>query len=99
MNQIAVQAVDFSGNRSPVVKRSVTYVQGSPLTVNVSGSGSITPDLNGSVLEIGKTYKLTAKPAAGYTFEGWSGGASSSVPHLIFRMEAGLVLEARFAPK
>jgi hypothetical protein len=99
VNLITAQAVDTSGNRSSIVKRSITYVQGSPLTVTVTGNGSVTPNLNGSTLEVGKNHTLVAKPAAGYRFEGWHGGVSSSLPRLKFTMQVGLVLEARFVPK
>ena len=68
----------------------------SPLTVIIDGQGTVTPDLNGQALDVGNTYVLTAIPAIGFTFAGWTGGLTSSVARLSFVMEANLVLEANF---
>lgn len=68
------------------------------LTVIISGNGTVAPDYNGQALEVGKSYTLTAKPAKGYLFSGWSGSLSGTGPSLTFVMRNGLVLEATFAP-
>jgi hypothetical protein len=99
VNRITAQAVDSSGNRSAAVSRSVTYVVATPLAVTVVGNGTVSPDLDGRSLEVGKSYTLTAKPAPGHKFAGWTGGITSSQPRLTFTMQPGLVLEARFIPQ
>jgi len=68
----------------------------SPLTVNIHGQGTVTPDLNGQALQVGNTYVITATPAAGFAFSGWTGGVTSSVARLSFVMQTDLVLEANF---
>ena len=67
-----------------------------PLVVRREGTGSVSPDLDGQTLEIGRSYTLRATPGAGQLFAGWSGGATSSLPELTFQMRAGLVLTASF---
>ena len=71
-------------------------LQTSQLSVNTSGSGTVTPDLNSTPLVVGQSYTLTATPATGYLFAGWSGGIQSSSPTLTFTMTVGLVLQANF---
>jgi uncharacterized repeat protein (TIGR02543 family) len=70
----------------------------SPLTVIVHGEGRALPDLNGQELLVGVSYTITASPAMGFTFTGWTGGVSSTDPRLTFVMEPNLVLEANFVP-
>jgi plastocyanin len=68
----------------------------SPLTVIVHGPGTVTPDLNGQALLVGGSFTITATPAPGITFTGWTGGLTSSAPRLTFVMQKNLVLEANF---
>ena len=65
-------------------------------TLRVEGEGTVTPDLAGDRLELGKSYKLTAKPAAGWLFKGWTGGYNSQASVLEFTMQQGLSLVAEF---
>ena len=96
-NTVRVKSIDVADNESAVATRSFIYAPVSPLTLTVNGSGSVSPNLNGQFLEIGGSYSLTATPAAGYSFTGWSGGASSSSATLNFTMQPGLALQASFA--
>ena len=48
------------------------------VTVSPSGGGSVTLSPSGGSYSKGTTVTLTASPASGYTFQGWSGGASGS---------------------
>ena len=41
------------------------------IKINITGNGSVSPDLNGQTLQIGKTYTLTAFPAPGNQLLGW----------------------------
>src|SRR5581483_5209894 len=68
-----------------------------PLTIVTNGFGSVTPKLNGGLLEIGRAYTVRAKPGRGQVFAGWSGMASPS-PVLRFVMQSNLVLTANFVP-
>jgi uncharacterized repeat protein (TIGR02543 family) len=66
------------------------------LSVTKTGSGTVTPDLNATTLVVGQSYTVTATPATGYQFAGWSGSLSSSSPTLTFVMASNLVLQANF---
>jgi hypothetical protein len=66
------------------------------LHVLVLGNGTVTPNLDGHSLELGKSYTITAKPALGYIFSSWSGGVSANSSTLTFVMTPNLVLQANF---
>jgi hypothetical protein len=68
----------------------------SQLSVTKSGQGTVTPDLNNTTLIIGQSYTVTATPATGYEFSGWTGSIVSSAPTLTFVMASNLVLQANF---
>ena len=67
-----------------------------PLTVVLNGKGSVSPYTNGQPLLEGGTFTITAAPAAGFGFAGWTGGVTSSAPRLSFVMRTGLTLDATF---
>jgi len=96
-NIIRIQAVDYSGNMSEVVQ-SVFYIQKVPLAVNVTGGGTMSPNLAGSMLQVGNDYTVTAKPAKGYAFAGWSGEQAANSASLEFLMLTNTVLQANFVP-
>ena len=99
-----------AGNYTVVVNNSVGSVTSSAavltvtpapptagqLSVNKSGSGTVSPDLTSANLVIGQSYTLTATSATGYVFAGWSGGVSSSSHTITFTLTVGLVLQANF---
>ncbi|NOS69733.1 MAG: hypothetical protein HOP33_07370 [Verrucomicrobia bacterium] len=95
-NFLQAFATDSSGNNSTTNSVSFVCVLTAPLTVLTNGSGTVSPSLNGQLLEIGKTYTLTAKPAVRNLFAGWSGSVSSFNPVLNFLMQSNLTLQANF---
>ncbi len=97
-NVISAIATDTSGNDSAIVSASFEYVQMASLTVSVTGTGSVSPNLNGQSLQVGMAYKLTAKAGAGYVFSNWTGSVTSSTPTLTFAMQNGTSLQANFVP-
>ncbi|MBI3852785.1 MAG: S8 family serine peptidase [Verrucomicrobia bacterium] len=97
VNTVLVHSVDLAGNVSSDSTITYTYVVNAPLTVQTNGAGSVTPNLNGKLLEIGRTYTARAVPAAGQLFAGWAGMNSDS-PTLNFVMQPNLVLVANFVP-
>jgi hypothetical protein len=97
-NALRFKAVDTCGHASPIVQRTVYFVVTSPLTVQTNGQGSITPVLNGQLLEVGRHYMLTATPAVGWLFSHWSGGVTSIDAKLTFEMKSNLTVTANFVP-
>lgn len=98
MNLIEAKSADASGNESALVSRKVTRVAMAPLAVSRVGLGSVTAKFEPtSNREIGAIYTITATPAKGQVFDGWT-GIVSSAPKLTFTMTEGLALVANFIP-
>ncbi|MGZ4987126.1 MAG: Ig-like domain-containing protein [Limisphaerales bacterium] len=97
-NTIKVKSVDTSGNQSAVVTWTLTYIQSSQISVGISGNGSVSPNLDGRFIQIGQRCIMTALPAAGYVFNGWSGDISSGTQTISFAMQQDLSLQANFVP-
>jgi subtilisin family serine protease len=91
-------AVDTQGQRATSAPVSIR-VTGSALTVplrlNIEGLGTVSPMLDGRLLEIGRTYTVRARPDRDQLFAGWT-GADAGSRTLSFVMRAGLKLTARF---
>jgi subtilisin family serine protease len=76
------------------------------LTIKRSGSGSVTSSLAGidcgavcsAAVAANSTITLTATPAAGHTFRGWSGACTGSAPTCHLAMTAAATTTATFAP-
>jgi len=68
------------------------------LLLVTNGNGSFSPNLNSQVLTTGKTYTVTAIPASGAEFVGWTGSATSSSPTISFVLAADTHLVATFVP-
>jgi hypothetical protein len=68
------------------------------MQVRTNGQGSVTPAYNGQMLEIGKSYKMTAKAKTGYVFTAWADGTETvtNTPAITFVMRTNLVLTANF---
>ena len=96
-NTIRIRAFDGAGNFADVLQ-SVFYIQKVPLTVTVTGSGTMTPNLAGTMIEVGKYYTVTAKPAKGYAFANWTGDQAANSASLEFLMLTNTVLQANFVP-
>ncbi len=69
------------------------------LTVSVNGSGTVTGGLLGATFPaIGSAISISATPAAGNMFEGWTGDITSAANPLDFDIESATSIEANFAP-
>ena len=74
------------------------------LTLLTVGSGRVSPNYSNAVLEVGKSYKLTATAGSGNVFSNWVGSVlgstviSSEAASLTFTMRSNLVLQANFIP-
>ena len=67
------------------------------LTVNISGEGSVSP--GSGTYYYGDEVILTATPADGYLFSGWSGDASGTSTEVTIFMDADKSVTANFVPE
>ncbi len=103
-NTIAAYAVDTSGNVSVTNTVKFDYVVSAPLTVQLTGKGTITPNYSNAVLQVGVNYTVTAGvvSGSGFAFTNWTGGTNlpltvlTNGPILQFVMASNLVLQANF---
>ena len=101
-NTIAAYAVDTSGNISKTNTLKFVYVVNAMLIVNTSGLGTVSPNDNGAILQIGKNYSIKATAATGFAFTNWTGGTSLPLQVITngttvrFLMESNLMLQANF---
>jgi len=96
-----VDAFAESGLGTSSKTNSVAFtcmVTSAPLVVEIDGAGIVNPNLNGQFLQLGKSYSMTAIPATGSTFRGWSGAVETNAARVVFVMESNLVLQANFQP-
>jgi uncharacterized protein YkwD len=97
-NTIRIRSLDGAGAVLSEATRSVRYLVLRPLIVSASAGGTVTSSFLGTTSrEVGRTYTITATPAAGYLFQGWSGSVSSNKATLTFTMREGFNLTANFA--
>jgi subtilase family serine protease len=99
-NTIQAYAVDGAGNVSPTNKVSFVYILSAPLTVSTNGRGSISPNYNNALLQIGASYTLTATAATGFKFTNWLDENNDVVTNgatLKFMMASDLAFTANFA--
>jgi len=83
---------------SQVAALTVTNPTRWTLTVQINGTGTVSPNFNGQLMTIGSTYTMTAAPGSGYVFSQWTGSLYSTAPKLVFVMQRGLALQANFVP-
>jgi hypothetical protein len=95
-NTVAAYVVDAAGNPSPTNSVTFTYVVSAPLTLQTTGKGTITPNYSNAVLEIGKSYTMTAVPGVGQLFSNWSGTLTAATNPLTFSMQSNMVVQANF---
>jgi len=90
-------ALDNSGaNFSGTNQISFIYVVSATLTVSTNGSGSLSPNYNGALLQIGKSYSITAAPGTGFALVNWTGSITTNVATLQFTMASNLTFTANF---
>lgn len=96
----AVKTVSMDGARS-VIARFVVLEQPPPrfsLTTSVEGEGTVLAEPAGTdgLYEIGTDVALTAQPAEGWAFAGWSGDVDGNESPVSLAMEADRSVVARF---
>ena len=98
-NEFRAFSEDAAGNRSVTNIVTFTYVVIEPLTVEMNGVGTISPNYIGAPLELGKEYGTRATAGTGYAFSNWTDTAGTVLtngPAIRFMMESNLVLRANF---
>jgi subtilisin-like proprotein convertase family protein len=97
-NVLRVKALDNYDNVSEVVTREFSYVSPRTLTVQIDGNGKVSKGFSpSSTRNAGFTFSITATPAKGFVFAGWSGITTSSLKTYTFVMpDANTTLTARF---
>ncbi len=73
-----------------------TTVVSFTLTTSIIGQGSVTRSPNGTGYASGTVVTLTATPAAGYVFSGWSGELNGQANPATVTLNANLVVSAFF---
>jgi len=68
------------------------------LTTNVSGSGTVSRNPNAASYAAGTVVTLTATPAAGFVFSGWSGDLTGAANPQTITMNASHTVTATFTP-
>lgn len=97
-NVLRFWAQDLAGNRSVTNSRTLVYVVTSPLTLTINGSGTVKGATNGQLLEVGKTYTLTALAGTGQAFSNWTGGLTATGTTVNIVMTESLTVTANFVP-
>jgi endoglucanase len=69
------------------------------LTTTVNGSGTVSRNPTGTTYPGGTSVTLTATPAAGFDFAGWTGGASGPANPTTVRMLGNTTVVANFIPE
>jgi uncharacterized protein (TIGR02145 family)/uncharacterized repeat protein (TIGR02543 family) len=94
---------NYAANTSYVVKGNVTLyatwnAQTFSLTANISttGGGTVSRKPNRDTYQYGEQVTVTATPAAGYTFTGWSGASDSKDASITITMNGNKTLTAGF---
>jgi hypothetical protein len=95
-NLVRIHATDQAGNKSTDVLRVFTYIAFGRLTIHVSGSGTVFPNLDGYLLQLGNVYQVQASPAPGNIFLGWDGVKPTNKASLTFEMKQDLEITANF---
>jgi uncharacterized repeat protein (TIGR02543 family) len=69
------------------------------ITTTTNGSGTVSRTPTGNPLQGGTSVTLTATPASGFQFAGWTGGASGPTNPITIRMLANTTVTANFIPQ
>jgi choice-of-anchor C domain-containing protein len=98
-NHVSVQCFNLSDLASTPVNLTIIYIVTSPLTLQTNGSGKIIGQANQALLDVGRTYTLTATPGQNFLFSNWTGSNFVVVGtnHVLsFVMATNLFLQANF---
>jgi len=97
---------DLSGSTNPTsitmnsnhtVSATFSQIPTYTLTVNITGSGSVTRNPTGTTYQEGTVVQLTAVPAAGWQFDGWGGDLGGSTNPTSITMNSNHTVTATFS--
>ena len=97
-NTLHVRSLDSGGAVLAQAARGFQYVVVRPLTIRVVGQGAVEQFAGTTSRRVGVTYSMTATPAAGWLFAGWSGSWGGAQPTVNVLMREGLSATATFVP-
>jgi hypothetical protein len=89
-------SVDPVGQTSPIASAAVFYAVNSPLTLQTSGSGTISRSFPNNNLALDANYTVTAVPNPGWLFSIWTGATNTIINPLTFLMVSNMTLQANF---
>jgi hypothetical protein len=101
-NNFSAYSVDTSGNVSTTSTLNFVYLASAVLTVTTNGNGTVSPNDNGALLQLGKSYSITATAGMGFAFTNWTGGTNLPLSVITngvtvqFSMVPNLMLQANF---
>ena len=96
-NVVQAYAMDYAGNKSTTNSVNFVYVISAPLQVQIVGKGTISPNYSNAILEIGKSFSMTATPGGGFSFVNWTGSQTTNGATITFLMASNLSFTANFA--
>jgi RHS repeat-associated protein len=103
-NTVKAYAEDAAGNKSLTNSVKFIYVVSDRLLVQATGPCTLSPNYSNAVLEIGKSYSMTATAGKGFVLSNWVVTVSNNLvivtntPRLTFIMQSNLVLQANIIP-
>lgn len=92
---ITITVSDGTASTSATFQVAVQAITSQAFTLTQEGQGTVSPALTPKITA-GRTYTLTAKPAAGQEFAGWTGSIVSDSPKISFKATSNIVLHAKF---
>ncbi len=95
-NTIIVKSVNSIGRESKPVTRNFFYPVIGSLTLITNGIGSMTPNLAGQTLYVGRNYSISAVAGTGQLFSNWTGTYTTNNKIMTFRMLSNVIVQANF---
>ncbi|MBN2038381.1 MAG: InlB B-repeat-containing protein [Chitinispirillaceae bacterium] len=92
-----INPITFNINKNMTVNATFSPVQTYTLTINITGSGTVTKTPDKPLYNSGETVTLTAEEGDGYEFDGWTGDATGSVTPLTITMNSNKNITAAFS--
>ena len=96
-NFIRAFAVDTVGIHSLTSSVPFVYVLSDRLQVTTIGKGTLSPNYSNALLELGRSYTVTATAGVGYAFTNWTGRVAGDVVFTTNKAALGFVMQSNLA--